>query len=245
MIIIVELVPQFWGSSGVIMKSRKIVSALVAFAVAGITTFGAPNMVQATRTIYVPDDAFETKLISLGYDTGALNDYVPFENIRDLTSLDLSNTQITDYEGLNYFSSLATLNLSGNTTVTSLTTSSLPLPTSIRTVNLSGATRLARLTISGDYETPLGLTGVTLTGNTALTSLSITNTSLSAVDVSSFTALTSLNLSRNKLTTLNTASNTALTTFQVSNNQLSTLDLSTLTLLDYLQASNNKLTSVN
>ena len=69
MVIIVGLVPQLWGSSGVIMKSRKIVSALVAFAVAGIATFGAPNTVQASRTIPVPDDAFETKLISLGYDT--------------------------------------------------------------------------------------------------------------------------------------------------------------------------------
>ena len=126
------------------MKSRKIVSALVAFAVAGITTFGAPNTVQAARTIPVPDDAFETKLISLGYDTGALDNYVPLANVRGLTSLDLSNTQITDYKGLADFTSLTALNISGNTTATSLISymgnfnDTLPLPRSIRTINLSG-----------------------------------------------------------------------------------------------------------
>ena len=191
------------------MKSRKIVSALVAFAVAGITTFGAPNTVQAAEVLVnVPNDAFETKLISLGYDTGALDNYVPLANVRGLTSLDLSNTQITDYKGLADFTSLTALNISGNTTATSLIydmgnfNDTLPLPRSIRTINLSGATSLTTLTIAGYEYSKLDLTGVTLTGNTALTSLSIQNTALSALDVSSLTALTSLIVSNTALSSI-------------------------------------------
>ncbi|MEE9438722.1 MAG: hypothetical protein V3V14_06950, partial [Saprospiraceae bacterium] len=40
---------------------------------------------------YVPDDAFEQALIDMGYDTGALDDYVPTNNINMLTSLDVSS----------------------------------------------------------------------------------------------------------------------------------------------------------
>lgn len=44
-----------------------------------------------SQNTYVPDDNFEQALIDLGYDSGALDDYVLTANINTVTALDVSS----------------------------------------------------------------------------------------------------------------------------------------------------------
>jgi len=61
---------------------------------------------------YVPDNIFEAALVS--YDDIAGDKYVPTANIQNLTSLDVSNLNISDLTGIEDFISLETLNCSTN-----------------------------------------------------------------------------------------------------------------------------------
>ena len=63
--------------------------------------------------IYIPDTNFELALIDLGYDNIPDN-YIDSNNVIEIIELDLSNKQITDLTGLENFTSLVDLNLSGN-----------------------------------------------------------------------------------------------------------------------------------
>lgn len=84
------------------------------------------SLIQAQT--YVPDDAFEQKLIDLGYDSGPLDDYVPTANINTVTFLGLNGLPISDLTGIEDFaaldnlftqySNITDLNLSSNTMIT-------------------------------------------------------------------------------------------------------------------------------
>ena len=63
--------------------------------------------------IYIPDTNFELALIDLGYDNIPDN-YLDSNNVTEIIELDLSNKQIDDLTGLENFTSLIDLNLSGN-----------------------------------------------------------------------------------------------------------------------------------
>ena len=63
--------------------------------------------------IYIPDTNFELALIDLGHDNIPDN-YLDSKNVIEIIELDLSNKQITDLTGLENFTSLVDLNLSGN-----------------------------------------------------------------------------------------------------------------------------------
>lgn len=62
----------------------------------------------------IPDSNFEQKLIDLGIDTDGLNGKITITNINLITSLDLSNSNITDLTGIQYFTSLTELYCNGN-----------------------------------------------------------------------------------------------------------------------------------
>jgi Leucine-rich repeat (LRR) protein len=62
----------------------------------------------------LPDANFEDKLINLGFDTDGKNGIVLKTSIEDITTLDVSNSSITDLTGIQSFTALTTLNCSGN-----------------------------------------------------------------------------------------------------------------------------------
>src|SRR5690348_14990124 len=57
----------------------------------------------------IPDPKFEQALIDLGLDTGPVNGSVPRVNIKDVTSIDVANRNITDLTGIQDFVSLTRL----------------------------------------------------------------------------------------------------------------------------------------
>ena len=119
---------------------------------------------QPNRTA-IPDQNFEQALIDLGYDD-LIDGFVNDSELIAINDLDLSNKQITDFSGLEEFTNLVTLNLTGNTL------SDVPL------VNLN---KLTSLNLSNT-----GLTQIDLSQNNSITALDITNNpNLSCVKVSS------------------------------------------------------------
>ena len=68
----------------------------------------------SAQTTFVPDDNFEQALIDLGYDSGALDDYVPTANISNVLFLDVNNENISDFTGIAGFLSLENLICNSN-----------------------------------------------------------------------------------------------------------------------------------
>ena len=95
---------------------KRVFGSVIAASVAAVSCVAllAPGVSASDRQIYLPDDAFEQRLIDLGHDD-VLDNYVNLNNVNRLKTLDLSGTAINDLDGISLFSALETLNLSGLT----------------------------------------------------------------------------------------------------------------------------------
>ncbi|GAA3589339.1 T9SS type A sorting domain-containing protein [Flavivirga amylovorans] len=160
---------------------------------------------------YVPDDAFETALINFGYDTGALDDYVPTRTISNISFLDISEKGISDLTGIEDFTSLtilnveendiATVDLNANVLLVSLNASNNVLTT----IDLMALTDLRVLNISNN-----DLSQININSNLSLRELNVSSNALTALDVNVLVDLEKLNCSSNLLDALNVTSNTKL-----------------------------------
>ena len=229
-----------------------------------ILLFITSSFVFAQKT-YVPDDKFEQALIDLGYDT-TLDDSVLTANISGVTSLDVSNKEISDLTGIEAFTALTELDCFGNyltsldvTTNTALTYLSCH-DNKLTSLDVSANTALDELWCSDNKFTSLDvskntaltvldigsvyLTNLDVSNNTALTYLGI-KYSITSLDVTNNTALTALNVNHTKLTSLDVSKNTALEGLDCSGNKLTSLDVSKNTALVALNCSRNQLTSLD
>ena len=113
--------------------------------------------------VSIPDANFEQALIDSGYDD-ILDTYVDFLSVLDITQLDLSNRSISDFSGLEYFTNLEDLNLSGNSI------SEIPLVnyTKLTTLNLSGNS-FNQLDLSNNSQ----LSSLNISGNPNLTCVKV------------------------------------------------------------------------
>jgi hypothetical protein len=192
---------------------------------------------------YVPDVAFRNKLIAIG----AAQDPVPGDNYIEVDSarigLFVSNSGITDLTGIQSFTGLSFLNVTGNN-LTSLNISALTnlnalecQNNKITSLNLSANTNLTQiwcqdnlltsLTLPSAVNTLWGvwcynnkLTTLNLNGNTKITHLFIQSNQLTAFDFSPYTKLEMLNCSFNSWIILNFDSNINLTTLWCFSNPL-------------------------
>lgn len=225
--------------------------------------------VSCVATTYVPDDAFEQYLITNGYDTGALDNFVPTANINTLTTIDLSTEPIVDFTGIQDFialtsftagnSSTALLDLSQNAALeviavgntTALSDLDLGGLTNLLTVNnvfndglinfsVLGATALQSLTATQHFS----LSSLDLSTQTNLTFLNVDDGGLTGLDLTNCTSLNTALCGQNQLTTI-TFGNIPLTSIGLNNNQLTTVDLSQLAGLDFLGISGNQLTALD
>ncbi len=105
---------------------------------------------------YIPDDNFEAALSSL--DDTPNDNYVPTASIENLTSLDISNNNIADITGLTGFTSLTTLNASGN---------------ALKIVDFSGNPNLENINLNNNVINLLDVSGLV-----SLTSLEVNNNEL-------------------------------------------------------------------
>ncbi|WP_299892276.1 hypothetical protein [uncultured Lacinutrix sp.] len=194
---------------------------------------------------YVPDDNFEQVLIDLGYDSGVLDDYVPTANISGITSLNVSDNNITDITGIEDFVALEGLFINDNN-ITSINLSTLVNLKTLRTtrnaitsLDLSAQTQLEILIADNN-----GTENLTL-NSPNLTYLQIGQNNLDVIDLSFFPLLQQLFVYSNNLTVLDVSANPLLKRIEAHYNMLGELNLSMLSSLEIAYLYNNELISLN
>ncbi|MCD0469580.1 T9SS type A sorting domain-containing protein [Flavobacterium sp. JAS] len=199
-----------------------------------------------TQYTLIPDANFEKKLISLGIDSGTIDGKVSTNNINKVTSLNISNSSITDLTGIQDFAALTSLTMYFN----KLTNVNISKNTALIKLDLSWNS-LSTLDVSNNpslYELNCGsnnLTTLDLSKNINLTRLECSQNKLSTLDLSNNTKLTVLSCVSNKFTTVDISKNLDLLAFECYQNQITTLDLSKNTKLNTLKCFSNKLTDLD
>jgi Leucine-rich repeat (LRR) protein len=173
----------------------------------------------------IPDPKFEDKLIALGIDSGEKDGKVATANITEITSLDVSSSQITDLTGIQDFASLKSLNVKSNT---------------LKTLDVSKNTELTSLDCSFN-----ALTSLSISENKSLRSLTCYYNSLTSLDISNNIVLYNLDCSGNKIESLELSKNKELIYLNVNNNQIKNLDISKNPLVSSVLCYNNKLQTLN
>jgi Leucine-rich repeat (LRR) protein len=198
----------------------------------------------------IPDSKFEDKLIALKIDKDGKNGKVNTESIADLTSLDVSNSNITDLTGIQDFKSLKSLKCNGSSGSVGLTKLDISKNTQLTdlscTYNQITAVDVSKNTLLKSLSLGMNkITAIDISANTALTLFSVSGNQLTTIDVTKNTALESLALDMNKLSTVDVSQNTKLKILYLSINALTSVDISKNTDLNYLYVSSNKLSTVD
>ncbi len=180
---------------------------------------------------YVPDDNLEQALIDLGYDSGELDDYVPTENIRTVSELDISNRNIEDLTGLEDFTALSYLNCSMNNI------RSLYTPASS-----NGRYGLEYLNISGnDFRNNI----VDLNNFTRLETVIASSANIARLDFGNLSDLTILMCNDNNISNIEVNGNLKLKSINVADNQLSSIVVTALDGLQSLKINGNNIGTVD
>lgn len=180
----------------------------------------------------IPDVNFEKKLIALGIDKDGENGKVLTADITSVTSLNVSNSSITDLTGIQDFHSLTNLSCDGNQLSRLDVTKNIYLAAlscnqnKITALNVSRNTALKTLSCSSNQ-----LTSIDLSYNSSLQIFDISQNKIERFEVNHNGALTSLRLDENLITSLDLLNNRALTSLSVDANRLTTLNLTNNTLL--------------
>lgn len=154
---------------------------------------------------YVPDDNFEQALITLGYDTGVLDDYVPTANIEVLTTLNVSGNNISDLTGIEDFTALQILNCSNN---------------ALNTIDISSNANLIEVNCSNN-----SIESIDFSNNSNLINVNIANNVFTEFTASLILTLEIFNCDSNNIAELDFTSNTALSSLSCVSNTLEILNL--------------------
>ncbi len=117
---------------------------------------------------------------------------------------------VESFAGLEYFTSLTTLQVFGNNKIkdidltknTALESVDLVMFFAVENVNVSGMPNLTTINVMGVQGSVVPLKSLNTTGSTALTSVMVMGTELETLDLSSNVALTSVSLYNNQITDL-------------------------------------------
>ncbi|WP_299434700.1 matrixin family metalloprotease [uncultured Aquimarina sp.] len=170
----------------------------------------------------IPDANFEAALEALGYDDISGDGQVPTELIEVVTTLDASNSSITDLSGIEVFVALQTLNVDSN---------------SLTSLDLTSNSNLVELSCSNNVD----LASIDVTSCPLLEKVSSSNNIFSSIDFSSNILLEDLSVTDNEsFTDIDLSNNTLLRLLTLSNlDNLTTIDLSLNSSLDSLEIKNN------
>ncbi len=158
--------------------------------------------------------------------------------VRELSIADLTGIEaFVNIDFLDCFGNgLTSLNLTGNTSLTSVNCRSNQLTS----INITGLTELQEF----DFANNL-MTSIDVSTNTGLTYLGFNGNQLTTVDVSNNINLEDIGGYDNLLTSIDVSSNPALAYLEIYDNQLTELNVSANPLLVGLAFDNNQLTSLN
>ncbi|MCI9844581.1 T9SS type A sorting domain-containing protein [Flavobacterium pectinovorum] len=208
----------------------------------------------------IPDSLFEDKLIALGIDTDGKNGVVLNSSIEKVTTLNVSNSSLTDLTGLQGFTALKTLNCANN----SLKSIDLSKAKAFTTLDCSGNASLTCIQVADvAYATSNWIVKKDATANfnldckaytlipdakfeAELIELKIDDVADGKVLTSKISPLKSLYLSHSGIKDLTGIQDfTVLTILECNSNDIANLDVSKNTALTSLRCSSNKLTSLD
>ncbi|MNQ38970.1 Internalin-J precursor [compost metagenome] len=172
----------------------------------------------------IPDSNFEQKLIDLGIDTDGLNGKVTTADIEKITYLDLSNSNITDLNGIEKFTSLKYFTCNSN---------------KITTIDLSKNLMLEYIDVKEN-----NLTSLNVSKNTKLHTLEFAQNQISSIDLSQNINLLRLGFNFNKITEIDLTNNN-LTELHCRGNSLTKIDLTNKPNLAFLEIGLNKIASLD
>ncbi len=153
----------------------------------------------------IPDSNFEKKLIDLGIDTDGINGKVFTKNIDTVTSLDVSNSSISNLSGIEDFTALSSLICYGN---------------ALTSLDVSNKKYLTTLNCSYNQISTLNILGCGL-----LTTLETNSNNLTAINLSTNTDLVTFYCFTNQLTHLDLSRNPNLADFGCASNNLTSLNM--------------------
>lgn len=194
------------------------------------------------QIVNIPDNNFKAKLIALGVDTSSDGQIQNSEAIA-ISTLDVSNSSITDMTGISSFTNLNTLICSYNQ-ISSIDCSSLASLATfhcrnnlLSTLNLNGLINLTFIDCSFNSLNNIILVGLNIgvmnCSNNLLTSIDLTNSSISQFDCS-----------YNNISNF-IFSNSVFSQFVCSFNSLATLNLTGATISFELDCKNNQISNIN
>jgi Leucine-rich repeat (LRR) protein len=169
-----------------------------------------------------PDENFRKWVLSQDYGKDSV---LTDKEIAAIDNISVSNQNISNLQGIAYFTSLLTLWCSGN---------------QLTTIDVSALKSLKELECGFNQ-----LTSLDVSQNTALEDLGCPNNQLSELDVSKNPELVWLNCSNNQLSVLDVSYNTKLDLLRCSSNLLTSLDVSKNTVLTLLSCATNQLTTLD
>ena len=232
------------------MKMKKILCGVL-FGLTVLIGAGGSQVVKAEKTTELdlssaavfPDAEFRKELKT--YDTddnGKLSD----AEIKAITSISTFGYDITDLTGIQYLTSLESLDCSSS---------------NVSILDVSGLTSLKSLDCKNTKISSLDLSGLTsleslYCGSTKISSLDVSDltslqdlrcefTSITDLDVSSLTSLKSLYCRANNISSLDVSKVTSLQNLDCGNTKISSLDLSKLTALEFLNCEDTKISSLD
>jgi len=170
---------------------------------------------------FIPDNNFEQYLIDEGIDSDAtINGEVLTSDVAGVTILDIKDYTISNFEGLESFTSLKEFSLTSN------------LASTIENIKFGSGAELTTVFI---LEAP-GLSGINVDDNTNLTSLQVVTLGDNFYDiyVKNNTKLTHLSLGNNALEFLDVTNNIELKTLLLDGNPIGNIDVSKNTNLETL-----------
>lgn len=184
-----------------------------------IKTFGL--YVVHANDVLIPDANFKAKLIQLGVDTNADGEIQQSEALA-VTSLDVSNSNIADLTGFEYFLNVNTLNCSNN---------------QLTALNLDNFSQFISLDCSNNQITSLNLDNIGFTMFFKATANSLTSLSMNNTTAFQFYC------DQNNLQTLDLTT-ASIAQMSCGNNQLTELLMSSSSVSFELACPNNLLTSL-
>nr|WP_315035511.1 T9SS type A sorting domain-containing protein [uncultured Chryseobacterium sp.] len=220
------------------------------------------------QTINFPDPKFKAKLLTantgnnpFSYDLNGNPTKIDTNNdgeiqvseAQNISKLVLGSTQINDITGIQNFTNLASLNLTGNSLLTTVNVSNmtqlkelLNYTNALNLINTQGCNQLETFLLSNNSGT---ISNLGFLQNTSLKKLTITtNSNLESADLSILTGLEDIYFgesSNPNFTSLNLSNNVNLKKIYIVKPNLASLTFSTLNHLEYVNIQKTKLTSLD
>ena len=182
---------------------------------------------------HFPDDVFRQYVKMFDRNN---SDMLGVWEIAAVHKINISDANLRSLDGIEHFTNLTTLDVSGCTALEFLDCRDNQLTS----LNVSGCTALEVLLCTDNQ-----LTSLNVSGCTALEVLDCRDNQLTSLNVSGCTALEGLLCEKNQLTSLNLGGYSKLDYLTCWGNQLTSLNVSGYTALYFLACENNQLTSLN